>query len=73
MIVNGISKVELQQIQQFKTETHSNMDKLASILQKLEERTTRIAPRRLEQSFDMVESNKRQDTRRSPCKGTERE
>ena len=63
----------LQQVQQFKTETHSNMDKLASILQTLEERTTRIAPRRLEQSFDMVESNKRQDTRRSPCKGTERE
>ena len=63
----------LQQVEQFKTDTHSYMNKMASILQKLEEQTTRIAPRRLEESFDMTESNKQQDTRRSPCKGLHRE
>ena len=59
-------------VQQFKTDTNSHMDKLASILQKLEERTNYITPRRLDHSFHQMEPNKRQDTRSSPVKGSQR-
>ena len=62
----------LQKVQQFEVDTHSNMEKLTSILMKLEERTTRIIPRRLDNTFESMEPNKRQDTRCSPNKGSQR-
>ena len=62
----------IQHMKQFEEKTHVHMEKLTDILQKLEERTTRIAPHRLDHSFD-IESNKWQDTRLSPRKGNPRD
>ena len=64
---------ELQQTRKFHEDAQSNMDKLANLIAMLEERTTRMAPRRLDHSFELMEPNKRQDTRRSPSKGSERD
>ena len=61
----------IQHMTQFEENTHAHMERLTDMLDKLEERTTRIAPRRLDHSFD-IESNKRQDTRSSPRKGNTR-
>ena len=63
----------IQRIQQFETDAQANMERLVQLIQKLEERTTRIIPRRLDHSFVTMESNKRQDTRSSPGKGLQRE
>ena len=62
----------IKQVQEVETNTQSNMEKLTDIIQKLGERINYVSPRRLEHSFDRMESNKRQDTRSSPGKGLQR-
>ena len=62
-----------QNFHTFETETRTNMEKLTNILLKLKERTIHIPPRRLDNAFEMMESNKRQDTRCSPSKALQRE
>ena len=59
----------IKRVQQFEANVHSNMEKLTSIIQKLEDRINYIAPRWFDYSFDQMEPDKRQDTRSSPGKG----
>ena len=59
----------IESMRKFEEATTSNIEKLADIIQKLEERTHYIEPRRLDYSFEPSESNKRRDTRSSPSKG----
>ena len=59
----------IKQLQQFEQDTATHMARISNILEKLEERTNYIQPRKLDQSFEQTDSNKRRDIRNSPGKG----
>ena len=46
----------------------SHMDQLSELIPKLEEHTANISPRRLELSFEAMESNKQRNINSTPTK-----
>ena len=56
------------QAQGFEKECNNNMQKLISFIERLEDKTERIKPRKLDDYYEASESNKRQNTNRSPQK-----
>ena len=59
----------IKHLQEFEQDTATHMARISNILEKLEERTNYIHPRKLDQSFEQTDSNKRRDVRNSPGKG----
>ena len=60
----------IAQSQTFQKECNANMQKLADFIERLEDRTNRIKPRKLDDYYETSESNKRQNTNLSPQKNT---
>lgn len=58
----------IEKLQESNTEYKEHMDKLGTAILELEERASRITPRRLTDSYNDYAPNKRQDTRTSPSK-----
>ena len=64
------------QIQRMQDATNINvthMERLSELIEKLERRTAEINPRRLEPTFDQLESNKRSNINSTPTKDRNRE
>ena len=62
----------IQRLQDSEKASASHMDRLSDILAKLEERTSTMAPRRLELLFEEMESNKRRNINSTPTKDRNR-
>ena len=60
----------IAQSQTFQKECNANMQKLADFIERLEDRTNRIKPRKLDDYYETSEPNKRQNTNHSPQKNT---
>ena len=58
----------MQQMQDCSDMNTSHMERLATLIDKLERRTEDINPRRLEHDFDQLESNKRRNINTTPTK-----
>ena len=58
----------IQQMQNFEKSCESHLLRLSELIEKLEERTAIIAPRRLEPSFDQTEPNKKRNINSTPTK-----
>ena len=58
----------IQQMQHFERSCESHLQRLSDLIEKLEERTATIAPRRLELTFDQTEPNKKRNTNSTPTK-----
>ena len=58
----------IERAQQFETEYQDNMKTLTGFIERLEDRTSRMQPRKLDEYYEPLESNKRQNTNRSPQK-----
>ena len=58
----------IQKMQDSEDTNTSNMNRLSDIIAKLEERTSTMAPRRLEPSFNETEPNKRRNINSTPTK-----
>ena len=58
----------IEQSQTFQKECNTNMQKLADFIERLEDRTNRIKPRKLDDYYETSKSNKRQNTNLSPQK-----
>ena len=77
MICTRLDKIEatlirhtkaIDRVQSFEKECNANMQKLATFIERLEDKTSRIKPRKLDEYYDTLESNKRQNTNQSPRK-----
>ena len=58
----------INQAQRFESECNTNMQKLVAFIEKLEDRTVHLKPRKLDNYYDSFEPNKRQNTNTSPQK-----
>ena len=58
----------ISRFQQFENESTNHFNRLSEILLQLEERTNAIKPRKLDYTFEQLESSKRRDIRSTPTK-----